>query len=180
MLTQIELDAIKKQVRYEPETGHFYYLQDKYLVRKFPEQMAAPKKPKLSHSAGERADKQYGKVKPYIGVYVHLDTERHGPRVVNAAHLALYFLTGHWPESVRFRNGDWGDLTASNLEPRTKSQQTTVAATMRYEGSGRKLPPNVYGTSAGKYVGKVGNRKTREFESVREVLQAIRLGRWIN
>jgi hypothetical protein len=176
-LTQVELDQIKKQVRYEPDTGRFYYLTDRYVERRFPAEMAAPKAPKLVHSAGDQADKIYGRRKQYVGVYVMLRGEG---RVINAAHLALYLVTGHWPEAVRYRSGDWGDMTASNLEPRTRSQQTTDAATARYEGSGRKLPPNVYGTSAGWFVGKKGNQKTKEFESVREVLQAIRLNRWLS
>ena len=172
ILTQIELDKIKRHVRYEPETGHFYYLEDRFLERRFQEEMAAPKVLKKAHSAGDRADKQYGRRKPYIGVYV-LD------RVINGAHLALYFLTGHWPEAVKFKTGDWGDLTAPNLIPITRSTQTTEAAKARYEGLPRKLPLNVYGTSAGKFVGRKGSKRTREYESVREVEQAMRLGKWL-
>jgi hypothetical protein len=173
ILTQIELDKIKKQIRYEPETGQFFYLEDRFLERRFQKEMAAVKKLKVAHRAGDRADKIYGKHKQYVGVYV-LD------RVVNAAHLALYFITGHWPEAVRFKTGDWGDMTKDNLIPITRSEQTTAAALARHEGSGRKLPTNVYGTSSGKFVGRVGDKRTKEFESVRETLQAIRLKRWIN
>lgn len=172
ILTQIELDQIKQQVRYEPETGHFYYNETLYLERRFQEEMAAPKPLKVSHLKDQRADKIYGNKKPYVGVYVL-------NRVINAAHLALYFLTGHWPEAVRYKSGDWGDMSKDNLIPITRSQQTTEAAMARYEGFGRTLPPNVYGTSAGKFVGRKGNKKTKEYESVREVLQAIRLGRWL-
>lgn len=172
ILTQIELDQIKKAVRYDPETGFFFYNETKYLERRFTEQMAAPKPLKVSYQANERADKIYGKRKQYVGVYVL-------SRVVNAAHLALFFITGHWPEAVRYKNGDWGDLTAPNLIPISRSEQTTQAAMARYEGFCRTLPPNVYGTSAGKFVGRKGDKKTKEFESVREVLQAIRLGRWL-
>ena len=171
-LTQIELDQIKKQIRYDGETGHFFYLQDRFIQRKFAEEMASPKPPKKVHSAGDRADKQYGQRKPYIGVYV-LD------RVINAAHLALFFLTGHWPEAVKYRNGDWGDMTAPNLEPRTRSQQTTEAAQARYEGQSRKLPANIYATSSGHYVAKKGNLKSKEYESIREAVQALNQGRWL-
>lgn len=173
ILTQIELDKIKKEVRYEPETGHFFYITERWLVRRHHMPMATQPKPKKAHEMGQRADKIYGKKKQYVGVYVI-------GRVVNAAHLALYFITGHWPEAVKYRNGDWGDLTAPNLEPRTRSEQTTLAAHARYEGFGRKLPPNVYGTSGGWFVGKMGTKRTREYESVREVLQAIRLNRWLS
>lgn len=170
ILTQIELDQIKAQVQYDPVTGHFTYTKDLYLDRRFPEQMAAPKPLKLSHRAGDRADKIYGK--SYVGVYVL-------KRVVNAAHLALYFLTGHWPEAVKFRNGDWGDIVGGNLEPRTRSQQTTEAAMARYEGQQRKLPPNVYGTSAGWFVGRKGDKRTKEYESAREVVQAMQRDKWL-
>lgn len=173
ILTQIELDQIKKEVRYEPETGHFFYLADRFIARRFEKEMAAPKAMIRAHSAGDRADKIYGKGKAYVGVYVL-------SRVVNAAHLALYFITGHWPEAVRYRNGDWGDLVATNLEPRTRSQQTTEAAAMRYEGLPRKLPSNVYGTSAGWFVGRKGDKRTREYESVREVVQAMNQGKWLS
>ena len=174
ILTQIELDQIKKEVRYEPESGHFFYNQDKYLERRFKEQMAAPKPLKLSHKKDDRADKIYGKLigKQYVGVYVL-------GRVVNAAHLALFFLTGHWPEAVKFVTGDWGDVSKGNLVPRTRSQQTTEAAQARYEGLQRKLPPNVYGTSAGWFVGRKGDKRTKEYESAREVVQAMNHGKWL-
>ena len=176
ILTQIDLDEIKKQVRYEPITGYFFYISDRFLERRFPVEMAAPKPLKRAHSAGDRADKIYGKDKQYVGVYVVL---RNKGRVVNAAHLALYFITGHWPEAVKYKTGDWGDISKDNLIPITRSQQTTEAANARYEGMGRKLPPNVYGTSSGWFVGRKGEKRTKEYESVREVLQAIRLNRWL-
>lgn len=173
ILTQIELDQIKKEVRYEPDTGLFFYNETTYLERRHHFEMAVAQPVKVSHYKDQRADKIYGKGKrQYVGVYVL-------QRVVNAAHLALYFITGHWPEAVKYKSGDWGDLTAPNLIPITRSQQTTEAAMARYEGMGRKLPPNVYGTSNGWFVGKRGNKRTKEYESVREVLQAIRLNRWL-
>lgn len=172
ILTQIELDQIKKEVRYEPETGHFFYNETKYLERRFPAEMAAPRPLKVSHYKDERADKVYGNHKKYVGVYVI-------GRVVNAAHLALYLITGHWPEAVRYTTGDWGDISAPNLRPITRSEQTTSAAMSRHEGMGRKLPPNIYGTSAGQFVAKKGDKRTREYESVREAVQAMQKGKWL-
>lgn len=170
ILTQIELNEIQRQVGYEPDTGHFFYLNDRTVERQFKSDMAVPKQPKIAHKAGDRADKIYAN--QYVGVYVL-------KRVINAAHLALYFITGHWPEAVKYRNGDWGDIMAHNLSPITRSQQTTEAAMARYEGFQRKLPANIYGTSAGKFVAKRGSRKTKEFESVREAIQAMEKGRWL-
>ena len=170
ILTQIELDQIRTQVRYEQDTGHFFYIKDLFLERRFEKEMAAPKPLKVSHRANDRADKIYGK--QYVGVYVL-------KRVVNAAHLALFFQTGHWPEAVKFKNGDWGDITATNLIARTRSQQTTEAAQARYEGLPRKLPPNVYGTSGGWFIGRKGTQRTKEYESAREVVQAMNKGKWL-
>ena len=170
ILTQIELDQIMQEVSYIPETGEFVYNQDLLLSRRYKKPMAVEKPPKISHKAGDRADKIYAN--KYVGVYVL-------KRVVNAAHLALYFMEGHWPEAVKFRNGDWGDITAPNLESRTRSQQTTEAAMARYDGFERTLPPNVYGTSSGKFIGRRGRRRTREYESAREVVQAIGQDKWL-
>lgn len=175
LLTQIEFDEIKRQVRYEPETGEFFYKEDRWLERKFPTDdpqkvRVVPQPKKKAHNAGDRADKIYsGK---YVGVYVL-------GKVLNAAHLALYFITGHWPEAVKYRNHTWDDLRAANLEPITRSQQATEAANARYEGQERGLPKNIYVTSNGKFIARVGDKTTKPYESVREAVQAKEKGRWL-
>lgn len=176
ILTQIQLDQIKQEVRYDGELGQFFYLKDRLLPFK-PRNLDPDKQrvvtppPKVAHRAGDRADKVYGG--QFIGVYVL-------GKVLNAAHLALYFITGDWPEAVQFRDQNWRHLQQNNLAPITKSEQARLAATARYQEHERDLPPNVYGTSSGKFIGRVGDRRTAQFKTVKQVLMAIDMKRWVN
>lgn len=171
-ITDEELVQIKEQIRYEPETGEFFYTANRFIERKFDpaRPMAVRRPPKLAHSEGQRADKEYSGT--YIGVYVL-------GRVFNAAHMALFFINGAWPEAVQYKDHTWDNLAASNLVAITKSEQATKAASARYEGSERKLPPNIYVCSNGEFIARKGKLRTKQYESVREAVQALNKGRWI-
>lgn len=172
-ISDADLQFIKEQIAYDRETGEFTYTCNRFIDRKFdPDNPPVVKKPpKLGHAAGERADKVYSGT--YVGVYLL-------GKVFNAAHMALFFINGAWPEAVRYKNGTWDDLRADNLVAITRGEQASFAANARYEGNERKLPPNIYVCSNGEYIARKGKKRSKQFESVREAVQALQKERWVN
>ncbi|RWO22842.1 HNH endonuclease signature motif containing protein [Mesorhizobium sp.] len=96
-MTKRALPQFEKFIRYEPETGHFYWL-------------VSGKK----RMAGERADRP----SPQGYRRVNIDYRGH-----SAHRIAWYLVKGVWPEfMVDHRNRDRSDNRWSNLRQATNSQ----------------------------------------------------------
>ena len=179
---------VLEQVNYDPDTGEFRYLSERWVDRKFAFQKAVEPKPVRVQVAGERADKEYGTIRPFIGVYIIIGTMeklianklvlRNVMKVVSASALAVYITDGYWPGAVLFADGNYKNIRRANLTPITKSDLGCLAAENTHKHE-RSLPPNVYGTSSGKFIGRKGKRKTLIYTTSTEAASAVSNNQWV-
>lgn len=180
MRTVPPLEEVKEQVAYDAETGEFTYLQERWIKRKFFDKAVEPK-PTLAQSANTRADKVYGEIRPFVGVYIRTGyTPKHTPAmaVVSASSLAIYLTTGNWPDAVLYKDGDWRNIRFDNLTAITQSELGAFAAVKTHKHE-RTLPSNVYGTSGGQFIGRKGKRKTIVYDTPSEAAYAVATNLWV-
>lgn len=101
--TQIEgalsIEALRSLLRYDPETGHFWWLQ------------ASPKRD-MSKPAGFGNGRGYLLIR--IGIHRYL-----------AHRLAWFFVYGQWPQELDHINRDRSDNRLCNLRTATRSENMT-------------------------------------------------------
>ena len=182
------VEQVLQQVNYDPETGEFRYLSERWVDRKFAFQKAVDPKPVRVQVSGERADKVYGEIRPFVGVYLIVGEKvvslagkaqiRNVMSVVPGASRAIYITDGYWPGAVLYADGDFKNIRRANLTPITKSDLGARAAEKTHKHE-RALPPNVYGLSSGKFIGRKGKNKTIPYETSSEAAMAVATGLWV-
>ena len=102
-------------LRYEPDTGLFYWRKSRGRGHKTTNILAGTK-----HSSG----------------YIYI---RHRPKNYTAHRLAWYYITGHWPQDqIDHINGDRTDNRFCNLRPATRTQNMRNIKRKRTNKSGLK------------------------------------------
>lgn len=95
-----------------------------------------------------------------------------GHGMVSLAKAVYFMTTGIEPEIAVFK----GPHLFSNIVVMTRAEQASAAA-----GGARKerlLPPNVYGTSDGMFIGRKGKNKTAKCESAAEAANLVAKEAW--
>lgn len=179
-------EQVLRQVSYDPVSGIFAYLNDRYVTRRFHFQRAVEPKPRLVQKVGDRADKAYGD--SFIGVYLQVgwhEGQQDGQTVrkptmavLSATGLAILICDGYWPDAVLFEDSDWRNCKRSNLKPITQSEQGRLAGLAAHPIA-RQLPRNVYGTSSGRFIGRRGRNKTEQFDTPEEARQSVEEENWV-
>lgn len=133
----LEQTALKERLRYEPETGHFYWV----LPSKFHSE-------KVGALAGTVTATHSGKA------YVNISIDG---RKYKRSRLAILFMTGRWPEQqVDHINGNSCDDRWCNLREATPQQN---AWNHKKRKKPSTLPMGVRTAASGRFVARISVNK---------------------
>lgn len=138
-ITHIPLSLVKELVRYEPETGVFFWVSGR-LIGKRADYKSGVGKKNASRNPGGR--------------YLKIDGHN-----IGANRVAVLLMTGRWPElQVDHENGNRQDNRWANLREATHSQNNMNKRCYRSNKLGLK---GIIETSPGKFRAKVDIDKRR-------------------